>query len=446
MSGSDDHENSSWSFVTITRIRPLPSKYSERGAINYRISDGISNEYDHPFKVLELEIPEGADPGLVHNNKSGYIGFTFNEIFDEEASQDDIFHYVEGMVLDIFQGINSTVFAYGQTGSGKTYSICGGDSYQDRGLIPRTLNLVFDELAHVMTNQDNNHTTYKCLISFTEIFNESIYDLLDPNKRDLPLEEWSKIQIFENEDGLVLKNINVFEVTTEEEALNLFFMGTTNRSTSSTPMNHASSRSHAIFTIIIESEGVSGNRIITKLGKLNLVDLAGSERLYKVPETYTHTLSLPHTLALLFSPQSDNNKSMIKEGKSINLSLHFLEQVIISLREQMKKQQAVAANGNSRRKLKRSLSTPLSNFRAASNVSNGSAAHHIPYRNSLLTTVLRDSLGGNCKSCFLLTISLDSEYFEESISTLRFVFPPLASLTLLSLTLLSLTLISLCSS
>jgi kinesin family member 6/9 len=112
---------------------------------------------------------------------------------------------------------------------------------------------------------------------------------------------------------------------------------------------------------------------------------------------------------------------MIKEGKSINLSLHFLEQVIISLREQMKKQQAT---GSTRKKIKRSLSTPLTaaGFRS-SNLANGgvaSAAHHIPYRNSLLTTVLRDSLGGNCKSCFLLTISLDSEYFEESISTLRF--------------------------
>jgi kinesin family member 6/9 len=273
-------QKSSWSFVTMARIRPLPATYSSRGAINYRISDGTSNDYNHPFKILELQIPEGADPGLVHNNKSGYIGFTFNEVFDEESTQDDIFHCVENMASETFEGINSTVFAYGQTGSGKTFSICGGDSYQDRGLIPRTLNLVFEELAH-RTDHDQS-TTYKCLISFTEIFNETIYDLLDPNKSNLPIEEWPKIQIFEGEDGLVLRNINVFEVSSEEEALNLFFMGTTNRSTSSTPMNHASSRSHAIFTIIIESEGIIDNRIVTTVGKINLVDLAGSERLYKV--------------------------------------------------------------------------------------------------------------------------------------------------------------------
>lgn len=85
----------------------------------------------------------------------------------------------------------------------------------------------------------------------------------------------------------------------------------------------------------------------------------------------------------------------------------------------MKRQQSTE---NTRRKIKRSVSTPLAaGFRSSSLVPNGTmTTHHIPYRNSLLTTVLRDSLGGNCKSCFLLTISLDSEYFEESISTLRF--------------------------
>lgn len=118
---------------------------------------------------------------------------------------------------------------------------------------------------------------------------------------------------------------------------------------------------------------------------------------------------------------------MIKEGKSINLSLHFLEQVIISLREQMKKEQV----GN-RRRIKKTLSTPANGFTSPRAGTNGSvaSAHHIPYRNSLLTTVLRDSLGGNCKSCFLLTISMDCEYFEESISTLRYftLLPPLTGL------------------
>ena len=114
---------------------------------------------------------------------------------------------------------------------------------------------------------------------------------------------------------------------------------------------------------------------------------------------------------------------MIKEGKQINLSLHFLEQVIISLRGQHKKQ-------NSNKKIQRANSTPppFSLFNGKYSIpgipgngtnSPSSSSYHIPYRNSLLTNILRDSLGGNCKSCFLLTISMDSEYFEETISTMR---------------------------
>jgi hypothetical protein len=107
----------SWSFVTLLRIRPI-LKRPGRGVIQYRITDGKSDEYAQTFKVLELEIPEGADPGLVHNNKSGFIRFTFNDVFDEDSSQEDIFERIQSMVLDIFEGVNSTVFAYGQTGSG----------------------------------------------------------------------------------------------------------------------------------------------------------------------------------------------------------------------------------------------------------------------------------------------------------------------------------------
>lgn len=227
-------ENSSWSFITLIRIRPLPLINSNRGRIEYKINENKLNEENNnnnnnnnSFKSFEVQIPIGADPGLVHNNKSGYIGFTFNDIFDIDSTQEDIFNRIIDMIIDIFNGINSTIFAYGQTGSGKTYSMCGGESFQERGLIPRTLNLVFEELLY--HQQHDPATTYKCLISFTEIFGEAIYDLLDQNKRSQPIEEWPKVQIFENDDGLVLRNINVFEVTTEEEALNLFFMGTTNR-------------------------------------------------------------------------------------------------------------------------------------------------------------------------------------------------------------------------
>ena len=90
------------------------------------------------------------------------------------------------------------------------------------------------------------------------------------------------MQLYEGEEGVLLKNLNVFEVSTEEEALQLFFMGNSNRITTSTSMNNASSRSHAIFTLIIDTEGIVDDRTLFTSGKINLVDLAGSERMYKV--------------------------------------------------------------------------------------------------------------------------------------------------------------------
>mmetsp|Transcript_18695 Transcript_18695/g.27048 ORF Transcript_18695/g.27048 Transcript_18695/m.27048 type:complete len:769 (-) Transcript_18695:208-2514(-) len=390
MSDIADKEQA-WSFVTLARIRPA-MHHRGRGMMEYRITSGDAEENANTYKVLELEIPFGADPGLVHNNASGFIPFTFNEVFDMDAKQEDVFSYIQDMVLDIFDGINSTVLAYGQTGSGKTYSMCGGDSFEDRGLIPRALSVVFEEVSFRL---ESENSSYKCLISFTEVLGETVYDLLDPQKHMLPLEKWSKVQVLEGEDGLMLRNLNVFEVNSEEDALNLFFMGSTNRTTSSTPMNQASSRSHAIFTIIMECEFSRGDRTLLKSGKINFVDLAGSERLYK----------------------SDNTHAVVKEGRSINLSLHFLEQVIVSLRDLARKatnSKTPRANGFSR------LHSSAS-YAADHNRSWISApTTHIPYRNSVLTNILRDSLGGNCKSCFLLTMSAEAEFFEETVSTARF--------------------------
>lgn len=257
MSAKGVTEGAEWSFLTFCRIRP-PSlqslSFSEKDQsqsqsqrhIQFRVSewdedkdkdsnllqngdaDPSKSKSKKSGKVVALEIPQGADPGLVHNNPSGFVSFSFNEVFDIDATQDDVFNKIQPMVMDVFEGINSTVLAYGQTGSGKTYSICGGNTYAERGLIPRSIALVFEELA-VRRENSEAHIRYKVLVSFTEVFGENLYDLLDPQKRNLPLEEWQKVQVLEGEDGLILRNINVFEVASEEEVLNLFFMGTTNR-------------------------------------------------------------------------------------------------------------------------------------------------------------------------------------------------------------------------
>ena len=291
--------------------------------------------------------------GEINNAREEYR-FKFGKVFDQNAKQEDIFDKVAvEAVTTALDGFNSTVFAYGQTGSGKTFTITGGaERYADRGLIPRALSLIF---AEVGKRHDRQHQIY---VSYLELYNEAGYDLLDQSKETQKLEDLPRVTMQEDEDGNVhMRNLSATMANTEEEALNLLFIGDTNRMIAETPMNLASSRSHCIFTVTIESRG-QGSDVIRR-SKFNLVDLAGSERVHK----------------------TQAGGQLLQEAKYINLSLHYLEQVIVSLSE------------------KRS---------------------HIPYRNSMMTGVLRDSLGGNCKTAMIATVSSELRNMDESISTCRF--------------------------
>ncbi|NXF06849.1 KIF6 protein, partial [Smithornis capensis] len=251
-------------------------------------------------------------------------------------------------------GYNGTIFAYGQTGSGKTFTITGGaERYSDRGIIPRTLSYIFDQL------QKDSSKVYTTHVSYLEIYNECGYDLLDPRHEASRLEDLPKVTIMEDSDqNIHLKNLSLQQATNEEEALNLLFLGDTNRMIAETPMNQASSRSHCIFTIHISSKEPGSATI--RRSKLHLVDLAGSERVAK----------------------TGVGGHLLTEAKYINLSLHYLEQVIIALAEKNR--------------------------------------FHIPYRNSMMTSVLRDSLGGNCMTTMIATLAIDKRNIDESISTCRF--------------------------
>lgn len=378
-STSSNHDDNSWSIGTYLRIRPTAD--DEVNEIETHIEDREVEPGGPTRSILHLVIPPDADPGLVHNNSlTGKLRFEFDHVFDSSASQEHVFDLIaRDNVLAVLDGVSGTVFAYGQTGSGKTYSIFGGSNFQERGLIPRSLTMLFEQLK--LRKKRQKSYIYKCQISFTEIYKETVYDLLDPERRDQPLESWDPVQLMEGEEGLVLRNLNVYEAETEEEALQLFFMGHSARITSSTAMNNASSRSHAVFTILLESEGIKADQTLFTCGKINMVDLAGSERMYKL----------------------ENTQRAIKEAKSINLSLHFLEQVIITLREQAQQQIDVQAKHGSKPS-------------AARSTRHG----YVPYRNSVLTSLLRDSLGGNCRSSFLLTVNPDRQHFEETVATCRF--------------------------
>ncbi|NWU93888.1 KIF6 protein, partial [Upupa epops] len=330
--------------------------YARLKPLGRRQQAGIySVDYDEKsVSSLEIIVPHDLADGFVNNKRESYK-FKFQEIFDQEANQDVVFDSIAKPVAECaLAGYNGTIFAYGQTGSGKTFTITGGaEHYSDRGIIPRTLSFIFNQL------QKDRSKVYTTHVSYLEIYNECGYDLLDPRHEASRLEDLPKVTIMEDPDqNIHLKNLSLQQASNEEEALNLLFLGDTNRMIAETPMNQASTRSHCIFTIHISSKEPGSATI--RRSKLHLVDLAGSERVAK----------------------TGAGGHLLTEAKYINLSLHYLEQVIIALAEKNRS--------------------------------------HIPYRNSMMTSVLRDSLGGNCMTTMIATLSLEKRNIDESISTCRF--------------------------
>jgi len=278
------------------------------------------------------------------NNTKEQHDFYFNQLLDTDTTQEDVFGTLASETCNAsLEGINSTIFAYGQTGSGKTFTITGGaERYADRGLIPRSISYIFSEIAK------KPDVSYTVRISYLEIYNNAGYDLLHPDHETKGLEDLPRVHCMEDDDGnFQLTNMSAPVANSEEDALNLLFLGDTNRMIAETPMNMASSRSHCIFTINIESR-VSGSAVVKK-SKLNLVDLAGSERVGK----------------------TGVKEKLLQEAVAINSALFYLEQVIVALGEKAQ----------------------------------GKGRTHIPYRNSMMTSCLRDSLGGNCKTSMVATIA-----------------------------------------
>ncbi|XP_066602811.1 kinesin-like protein KIF6 [Prorops nasuta] len=334
--------------------RLKPEKNRSR-ITNYEIQRRPEKHLDQD--ILKLSAPHKNHEYIDHRPESW--NFSFYKIFEEDTSQESIFQDVaQPVIQSVLDGYNGTIFAYGQTGSGKTYSITGKLEIDvDQGIIPRTLGYIFDGI------EKHPENVYSVEVAYLEIYNENGYDLLDRKQQhECPvtrLEDLPRVTIQEDEAGkLHMKNLTFHCVNDESEAFELLTIGNSNRATSETPMNPSSSRSHCIFTIVISTKQFQESRY--KRTKIHMVDLAGSERVYKCAISGT----------------------ILTEAKHINLSLHYLEQVIVCLGQE--------------------------------NVG------HIPYRNSLLTAILRDSLGGNCLTTMLATLNVASLNLEESVSTCRF--------------------------
>ena len=354
---------------TYLRLKPFINDYNN----NKNIKDKMINyeiEENKNERKIYIQVPNEYNMGYINNSKKSYE-FKFTGIFEPNTSQEEIFKQIGIKIINSsLEGYNSTLFCYGQTGSGKTYTICGNNSSKinldknkassKRGIIPRLLVSFFNEIREKQNK--NNNLSYSIYISYIEIYNENAYDLFDKSHYNSPLENWKKIIVYEDNYGnIVMKNMSMIKVENEEQALDLLETGNYIRHASSTSMNMASSRSHAIFSIIIE--GKNNYTDIITVSKINLVDLAGSERL----------------------KTGNKNELIYNETKYINLSLSFLEQVIVSLGEKEK-----------------------------------GKISHIPYRNSLMTTILKDSLGGNCKTILIANASSNVKYIDETLSTMRF--------------------------
>ncbi|KAH8081577.1 hypothetical protein JL720_8697 [Aureococcus anophagefferens] len=296
------------------------------------------------------------------NNAQTNFKFQFHHVL-HNASQDTVYETLaRDVVQDVVDGINGTIMTYGQTGSGKTFTMLGDmNNYMHRGIAPRCIAHVFAEVGARI------ETAYRISCTYMEIYNERIFDLLKALSDEDARAEYT-IAEERGGRGVFVRGLTEVEVSSEAEALNLLYSGQLARTTAQHKLNRTSNRSHSIFTIVIQQQSRSGvsERVVTS--KLNLVDLAGSERLKKTMES-SDGASVPIDATLK------------KESMYINQSLTYLEQCVVALGRR--------------------------------------GGGHVAYRQTKLTSVLKDALGGNCATLLFACMWGEAAHLEETVSTLR---------------------------
>lgn len=297
--------------------------------------------------------------------------WSFDENDPNFISQSDVYNDLGRLTVNnAFEGYNACVCAYGQTGSGKSYSMMGQtNNAEQEGLIPRICKNLFERVEKKRTKSENNspsssnqNISYRAEVSYLEIYNEKVRDLLRvSDKENLKIREHPKT-------GVYVQGLSQYIVVNYSDIAELLNKGNLNRTTASTNMNDTSSRSHAIFTVKFSQVKFVENIPSETISKMNLVDLAGSER----------------------ADSSGATGIRLKEGGNINRSLLSFINVISTLAD------------------------------LSGNPNNSSSKHYIPYRDSVLTWLLKDSLGGNSKTIILAAISPADVNYVETMSTLRY--------------------------
>ncbi|XP_014665567.1 PREDICTED: kinesin-like protein KIF21A isoform X2 [Priapulus caudatus] len=338
-------------------------------------------------KIDMCRICTSVTPGEPHIMLGSDKAFTYDNVFDLNAKQESIYsECVSTLIEGCFDGYNATVLAYGQTGSGKTYTMGTGfdvsiAEQEELGIVPRAVHHLFDGIEQRRLQAIKHGEAppeFKVHAEFLELYNEDIIDLFDPSRDDK--NKLSKIKIHEDPaGGIYVAGVTSRLVTSENDTLDALKQGALSRTTASTQMNNMSSRSHAIFTLHIKQQRVCKNQdtdadedttmesgqlpeFEALSAKFHFVDLAGSERLKRTGATGDRA----------------------KEGISINCGLLALGNVISALGDKAKK------------------------------------ATHVPYRDSKLTRLLQDSLGGNSRTLMIACIAPCDRDFMETLNTLKY--------------------------
>lgn len=348
-----------------------------------RIRPQLAREKIDMCQVCTTVLP-GGQQVMLGKDKA----FTFDYTFDIPTQQHEIYEKcVFKLIEGCFDGYNATVFAYGQTGSGKTYTMGTGfdvaQSEEEEGIVPRAVSHLFrgiQERQQKAKERNEPQPDFKVTATFIELYNEEIFDLLDITRDPESRGKKSHIKIHEDATGgIYVVGVTTRPVVSPKDTMQCLENGALSRSTASTNMNSQSSRSHAIFTITIKQHRVVKdecldedgketdstqdlNEFETLTAKFHFVDLAGSERLKRTGATGDRA----------------------KEGISINCGLLALGNVISALGDKTKK------------------------------------GSHVPYRDSKLTRLLQDSLGGNSRTLMIACISPSDRDFIETLNSLKY--------------------------
>ncbi|CEG42212.1 kinesin-like protein [Plasmopara halstedii] len=342
------------------RCRPMSSRETQMGARE------IVQVVDGTTVIISPTADKNLSPAVEATDTAlGKKQYTFDNAYYTESTQAQVYEDIAKPLVDqALLGYNGTIFAYGQTGSGKTHTMMG--SGNDHGIIPLMNNDLFARIsasaAESVHTEEQGGLKYLVTVSFLEIYNEVIKDLLNPSDKVLKIREHPDM-------GIYVEHLAELVVRDPADVTRLLEQGNKVRQVAATQMNERSSRSHSCFTIKIlskRSEMMAGVcKEICMNAKINLVDLAGSERASKTGAT----------------------GDRFKEGAAINKSLSALGNVINML----------ASVDKSRK---------------------GGAKTHIPYRDSKLTRLLQESLGGNSLTVMIAAISPADYNYEESVGTL----------------------------